>query len=130
MTSTEIAARMVLLDVTESQYRLGQAFETSTVLTCSGVSISSDAASMLAGDWVLPNFLYHSKHENSQHQHSERNLLLALQIQVQKMHSDDQRRRHGERESVAFQEPRSFGGGIGQDVRPRCGRLRHDVDED
>jgi hypothetical protein len=45
------------------------------------------------------------------------------------MHSNDQRSRHGERESIAFQESRRLGGGIRQDVRPSSRRLRHDIDE-
>jgi hypothetical protein len=56
-------------------------------------------------------------------------LLLSLQIQVQKMYSDDEGRRHGERESIAFEKAWRFGGRIRQDIGPSRGRLRHDVDE-
>jgi len=56
-------------------------------------------------------------------------LLLSLQVQVQQMHSNDERRRHGERESIFLEEARRFNGRIGQDIGPSRGRLRHDVDE-
>ena len=45
------------------------------------------------------------------------------------MYSDNERCRHGERKSIAFEEARRFSGRISQDVGPRRGRLRHNVDE-
>lgn len=97
----------------------------------SGWSESSLTASVLVGDRLLSNLLAGSQHQRSFSVISNWNvnLLLSFQVQVQKMHSDDQRRRHGEGECETLEETRRFGGRIRQYVSPSRRRLGYDVDE-
>ena len=82
---------------------------------------------MFAVVWLLTNLLKGSQF--CLELYSKTNLLLSLQVQVQQMNSDNERCRHGERKSIAFEETRRFSGRISQNVGPCRRRLRHDVDE-
>jgi hypothetical protein len=78
-----------------SKSKLLQDFGTTMLLKRSGTSISSEEESMVVEDWTLLNLLDYSQYKYSYVNVQTRNSLLAFQIQVQKMHSDNRRCRHG-----------------------------------